>query len=165
MVTQEGAAQQGREWVLLSYRIPREPSTPRIAVWRKLKDLGVAQIGDGLVGLPLDARTREHLEWVAARVAEAGGEAIVWVATPATRRDSVGLAQQMRGGASAKSTPRSPPRLPSAVTTSITAPSHGGDEHYAASIVATTSALPGRDRARLEIERLASTDRAVEVPR
>ena len=25
------------EWVLLSYRIPREPSTPRITVWRKLE--------------------------------------------------------------------------------------------------------------------------------
>ncbi len=40
------------EWVLLSYRLPREPSTPRIAVWRKLKRLGVAQISDGLVALP-----------------------------------------------------------------------------------------------------------------
>ena len=44
------------EWVLLAYRIPREPSTPRITVWRKLKRLGVAQIVDGLVALPLDAR-------------------------------------------------------------------------------------------------------------
>jgi hypothetical protein len=28
-------------WVLLSYRVPREPSTPRIAVWQTLKRLGV----------------------------------------------------------------------------------------------------------------------------
>ena len=66
------------EWVLLSYRVPREPSTPRIAVWRRLRRLGVAQLGDGLVGLPLDARTREHLEWVAALVEEAGGAATLW---------------------------------------------------------------------------------------
>ena len=33
-------------WVLLSYRVPREPSTPRIAVWRRLRQLGVAQLGD-----------------------------------------------------------------------------------------------------------------------
>jgi membrane AbrB-like protein len=51
------------EWVLLSYRMPREPSTPRIAVWRKLKRLGIAQLSDGLVALPADARTREQLEW------------------------------------------------------------------------------------------------------
>lgn len=81
--------------MLLSYRMPRQPSTPRIAVWRKLKQLGVVQIGDGLVALPRDARTKEHLEWVAAQVIEADGEAIVWLATPAARRQRTALAQQM----------------------------------------------------------------------
>lgn len=94
--------QPKQEWALLSYRIPREPSTPRIAVWRRLKELGVAQIGDGLVALPNDARTREHLEWVAGRVLEADGEAIVWVATPAARRSGVSLAQQMRDARTAE---------------------------------------------------------------
>jgi len=88
--------QPGQEWVLLSYRIPREPSTPRIAVWRKLKNLGVAQVGDGLVALPNDARTREHLEWIAQQVHDADGEAVVWIATPSSRRDSAELARQMR---------------------------------------------------------------------
>jgi hypothetical protein len=50
------------EWVLLSYRLPREPSTPRIALWRKLRNLGVAKLGDGLVALPQDPRTREQFE-------------------------------------------------------------------------------------------------------
>ncbi len=87
--------QPKQSWVLLSYRIPREPSTPRIAVWRKLKELGVAQVGDGLVALPADARTIEHLEWVAATVLEADGDAIVWKATPTTRRNSRDMAEQM----------------------------------------------------------------------
>ena len=72
------------EWVLLSYRLPREPSTPRITVWRKLKRLGVAQLGDGLVALPADARTREQIDWIAEEITEAGGAATVWVARPAT---------------------------------------------------------------------------------
>ena len=72
------------QWVLLSYRVPREPSTPRIAVWRKLKRLGAAQISDGLVALPADARTREQLEWIAEEVTEAGGSASIWIAQPAT---------------------------------------------------------------------------------
>ena len=88
--------QSDQSWVLLSYRMPREPSTPRIAVWRKLKELGVAQVGDGLVALPNDARTKEHLEWVAARVAEADGDAIVWIATPSGRRTSQQLAAELR---------------------------------------------------------------------
>jgi len=68
--------------VLLAYRLPREPSSPRIAVWRKLKRLGVAQLSDGLVALPADARTREALEWIAQEVREAGGQADLWLAEP-----------------------------------------------------------------------------------
>jgi hypothetical protein len=81
-MTQGGRA--AGEWVLLCYRVPREPSTPRIAIWRKLRRLGVAQLGDGLVALPADARTREALEWVADEVLEAGGSATVWLGRPAT---------------------------------------------------------------------------------
>jgi hypothetical protein len=83
------------QWVLLSYRVPREPSTPRIAVWRKLKRLGVAQISDGLVALPADARTREQLEWVAEEVTEAGGAAGIWLAQPGTLAQERELAAAM----------------------------------------------------------------------
>lgn len=76
------------DWVLLSYRIPREPSTPRIAVWRKLRDLGALQIGDGLVALPATDETLEQLGWVAARVEQADGEAMVWRADLARRADA-----------------------------------------------------------------------------
>ena len=74
-------------WVLLSYRLPREPSTPRIALWRRLRKLGAVQLGDGVAALPLDDRTREHMDWLAADVEEAGGEAIVWVADPSTKAE------------------------------------------------------------------------------
>ena len=73
---------QPEDWVLLAYRLPRVPSTPRSAVWRKLKRLGVAWLGDGLVALPADPRTREQLEWVAEDVTDHGGEAILWLGRP-----------------------------------------------------------------------------------
>jgi ChrB-like protein len=82
-------------WVLLSYRMPREPSTPRITIWRKLKRLGVAQLGDGLVALPGDARTREHLDWIAEEIVESGGTATVWLAQPATLTQERELAAGM----------------------------------------------------------------------
>ncbi len=66
-------------WVLLAYRFPRNPSTPRTALWRKLRRLGAVQVLDGLAALPLDARNREQLEWLAEEVGEAGGEATIWV--------------------------------------------------------------------------------------
>jgi hypothetical protein len=68
-------------WVLLAYRLPREPSTPRISVWRKLRQLGAAQIVDGLVTLPNSNRTREQLDWLAQEVIEAAGEAWTWTGT------------------------------------------------------------------------------------
>lgn len=92
------------EWVLLSYRVPREPSTPRIAIWRKLKRLGVAQLGDGLVGLPADARTREHLDWIADDVITAGGAASVWLARPASASQERELAAQMAAARAAEYT-------------------------------------------------------------
>jgi hypothetical protein len=85
------------EWVLLAYRLPREPSTPRIAVWRKLRRLGAVQLLDGLVGLPCDARTKEHLEWIAEAVVVAGGDANIWLARPATKAQERALGGQMAG--------------------------------------------------------------------
>jgi ChrB-like protein len=87
-----------RDWVLLAYRLPREPSAPRLAVWRKLKRLGVAQLLDGLVGLPLDSRNREQLEWVADQVVEAGGDASIWTATPAALAQEREIAAAMQSG-------------------------------------------------------------------
>ena len=83
------------EWVLLSYRLPREPSTVRVAVWRKLKRLGVVQVLDGLVALPADARTREQLEWIADEVLAASGEANVWLARPGSLSQERAFATQM----------------------------------------------------------------------
>ena len=86
---------QAEDWVLLAYRLPREPSTPRSAVWRRLKRLGVAWLGDGLVALPADPRTREQLEWVAEDVTEHGGEATVWLGRPLDSRTIPAVAGRM----------------------------------------------------------------------
>jgi uncharacterized protein YdbL (DUF1318 family) len=97
------AGRGGRDrWVLLSYRLPREPSTPRIGVWRKLERLGVARLGDGLVALPADARTREQLDWLAEEIGEAGGTATVWLATPASAGQERAIGQAMRAARAAE---------------------------------------------------------------
>src|SRR5215216_5956341 len=53
-------------WVLLVYRLPREPSRHRVAVWRKL------------------------------RVREAGGEATLWEARPGTVAEEAELVEAFR---------------------------------------------------------------------
>jgi uncharacterized protein YdbL (DUF1318 family) len=85
--------------MLLSYRLPREPSTPRITVWRRLKRLGVAQLGDGLVALPADPRTKKQLEWIAEEIGEAGGSSTLWRAQLTTKSQERAL---IRGIAEAR---------------------------------------------------------------
>ncbi len=84
-------------WVLLCYRLPREPSTPRISVWRQLERLGVARLGDGLVGLPADAATREQIDWLAEEIRHADGTATVWLASAASTADEAEIVDGLRG--------------------------------------------------------------------
>jgi len=83
------------EWVLLAYRLPREPSTPRIVLWRKLRRLGALQLVDGLVALPADPKTTEAFEWLADEVVEAGGEAWTWRGQPGSKSQQQSLRERM----------------------------------------------------------------------
>jgi hypothetical protein len=88
-------------WVLLAYRMPREPSAPRVTVWRKLRRLGAVQLVDGLVTLPESADTIEAFDWLADEVIEAGGEAWTWRATGSKQQDRA-LRQQLKAAVAAE---------------------------------------------------------------
>src|SRR6266487_3110947 len=90
------------DWVLLAYRLPRVPSTPRSAVWRKLKRLGVGWLSDGLVALPADARTREQLGWIAEEITDNGGEAALWLGRPLETSAAVAVADRMTAAVAAE---------------------------------------------------------------
>ena len=68
----------GTPWVLLVYKIPREPTASRAQVWRKLKRLGALLLHDAVWVLPATAWTREQFQWLAVEIGELGGEAHLW---------------------------------------------------------------------------------------
>jgi DNA-binding transcriptional regulator PaaX len=70
-------------WLLLVYKIPSEPSARRVYVWRKLKRLGALLLHDAVWVLPMNTRTQEQFQWLAAEIAELGGDATLWEAGPA----------------------------------------------------------------------------------
>ena len=69
-----------RKWLLLTYRIPREPTAGRVFAWRKMKQLGAVAIQDAVWVLPATPRTQEQFQWLASEIVELGGEATYWLA-------------------------------------------------------------------------------------
>src|SRR5436853_6420815 len=67
-----------RSWLLLAYKVPREPSATRVYVWRKLKKLGAVALQDAVWVLPNAPGTREQLQWLSSEIAELHGEATLW---------------------------------------------------------------------------------------
>ncbi len=65
-------------WVVLVYKIPREPAAGRVYVWRKLKRLGALLLHDAVWLLPETPWTHEQFQWLAVEIREMGGEALVW---------------------------------------------------------------------------------------
>jgi hypothetical protein len=66
------------QWVGLTYSLPSgSSSSPRVALWRRLRQLGAASPTGSLYLLPLREEHLEALGWVAQEIEAAGGEALV----------------------------------------------------------------------------------------
>ncbi len=83
-------------WVLLVYKIPREPTSSRAQVWRKLKRLGALLLHDAVWVLPATAWTREQFQWLAVEIGELGGEAYLWESRLLLNGQADTLAQQFQ---------------------------------------------------------------------
>ena len=64
-------------WLLLTYKIPPEPSSRRIAIWRKLKAMGAVYLQSSVCLLPKTEDHLRRLKILENDVAEAGGEAVL----------------------------------------------------------------------------------------
>src|SRR5262245_27350136 len=82
------------EWLLLIYRIPRQPSAGRVFVWRKLNQLGAIALQDAVWVLPSTPRTREQFQWLAAEISELGGEPLLFASQVVYHSLGAGLQEQ-----------------------------------------------------------------------
>ena len=65
-------------WLVLSYSLPAAPrSSPRVAIWRRLKRLGVLPMAGGVYALPARDTCQEAFQWLAQEIRQAEGEALI----------------------------------------------------------------------------------------
>ena len=83
-------------WVLLVYKIPREPTSSRATIWRKLKRLGALLLHDAVWVLPATPWTREQFQWLAVEIGELEGEAYLWESHLLLNGQAEALAQQFQ---------------------------------------------------------------------
>ena len=126
----------------------------------------MAQLGDGLIALPADARTQEQLEWVAEEIAEAGGTSTLWRAqlTSHTQERAV-----IAGLARARADEYQ------AILDRATAAAASGEQERVRTLRSLRGELrkvhrrdffppPGRDLARAAVQALAAVEEAATPP-
>lgn len=67
------------DWLLLTYRLPAEPSRKRVAVWRHLRKLGAVYLEVGVWLLPHTEALAQAIQGVIAEVQREGGIATVFL--------------------------------------------------------------------------------------
>jgi hypothetical protein len=67
-------------WLLFLYKVPHEPSTNRVNIWRKLKRSGAVMLQDAAWALPMVSSNLEQMQQLSREVAAHGGDSLLWVA-------------------------------------------------------------------------------------
>ncbi len=64
-------------WLLLTYKVPPDPSSKRIALWRKLKGLGAVYLQNGVCLLPKTDRHVRRLKMLENEILENNGSCVI----------------------------------------------------------------------------------------
>lgn len=83
-----------QSWLLFLYKVPHEPSSYRVYVWRKLKRLGALLLHDSAWALPMSSRSLAQFQELATEIAKLGGDSLLWEA-----RLAVGIQDEALVGA------------------------------------------------------------------
>ena len=72
-------------WLLLTYKVPAEPASKRVALWRRLKSMGAIYLQNGVCLLPKTDDHVRRLKMLENDIAEMGGEAVILAAAALDR--------------------------------------------------------------------------------
>lgn len=65
-------------WLLLTYKVPAEPTKVRVGVWRRIRSLGAVYIQNSICVLPTSPDHQRQLRMVQNEIESAGGEAVIF---------------------------------------------------------------------------------------
>lgn len=68
---------EDKEWLILNYKLPKEPSRVRVSIWRKLKKLGSVNIGQSMWVLPFSEEFVRNFGEISKEIMLNSGEAYV----------------------------------------------------------------------------------------
>ena len=84
-----------QSWLLFLYKVPHEPSSHRVYVWRKLKRLGALLLHDSVWALPMSSRSLAQFQELAGEISKLGGDSLVWEARLAVGKQDEALVQAL----------------------------------------------------------------------
>ena len=83
-------------WLALTWRLPSDSSTPRVATWRTLRRVGAVLLTPGAAVVPYSEDLLEKLDWLAQSIEEAGGEAWVLPVQRLSDREEAEIRERQR---------------------------------------------------------------------
>ena len=72
-----GAAGGRREWLLLVYRVPSEPTRLRATVWRRLRSMGAVYLQNSVAAMPAGPAAERALRRLRHEIIEMSGSAVL----------------------------------------------------------------------------------------
>lgn len=65
-------------WLLLTYKVPAEPTKIRVGIWRRIRSLGAVYLQSSTCVLPTTTEHQRQLRMVQSDIEHAGGEAVIF---------------------------------------------------------------------------------------
>jgi ChrB-like protein len=84
-----------QSWLLFLYKVPHEPSSHRVYVWRKLKRFGALLLHDSAWALPMSSRSLAQFQELAEEISKLGGDSLLWEARLAVGKQDEALVRAL----------------------------------------------------------------------